>query len=100
MMRLFEKKIIIEKLRPLDENALNLVLGAITDEAPLWRAIHQLIDVAEDNANENAAVNMDPPGTLAGYVGGAAHLRMLRDELYSRRDIGRQLLEERTAKIA
>lgn len=98
MMRLFEKRIKIEKARPLEENELNLILGATADEYPLWRAIMQLIDVAEDNANENASSNMDPLGALAGYVGGAAHLRMLREELYNRREVGRQLREQDAAK--
>ena len=100
MKNLFEKRIKIEKSRPFSEAELNLVLAGITDEAPLWRVIHQLIDVAEDNANENAASNMDPLGTLAGYVGGGAHLRMLREELHSRRALGQEQLEQRAGRDA
>jgi hypothetical protein len=35
---------------------------------------------------------MDPATLMAGYVGGAAHLKMLRDELYSRREDGIKLM--------
>jgi len=84
----------VKKGLALEEAELNLTLGAIADEHPLWRAVHYLIDVAEENANENASENMDPPGILAGYVGGARHLRLLRDELYSRREIGRELMRK------
>jgi len=87
-------KIEIKKAPAFDETELNITLAAIADEHPLWRAIHHLIDVAEDNAIENASANMDPPTVLAGYVGGAGHLRMLREELHSRRAIGRELLEK------
>jgi len=86
------RKIKVEKARAFDEAELNLTLAAIADEHPLWRAIHHLIDVAEDNAIENAGANMDPPTVMAGYVGGAQHLRMLREELYSRRKIGQDLM--------
>ena len=88
------KKIEIAKARTFDEGELNLTLAGIADEHPLWRALHQLIDTAEENAIENASANMDPPGVLAGYVGGAAHLRMLREELHSRREIGRDLIKK------
>lgn len=87
-------KIKIEKTRAFEEAELNLTLAAIADEHPLWRAIHHLIDVAEDNAHELAAANLDPPTALAGYVGGAAHLRMLREELYSRRKLGQDLMRK------
>ena len=88
------EKIEITKPRTFSEVELNLALAAIADEHPLWRAVHQLIDTAEDNAIEQAGANMDPPTVLAGYVGGAGHLRMLREELYSRREIGRELLKK------
>ena len=94
MIPWLRKTIEVKKARAFDETELNLTLGAIADEHPLWRAIHHLIDVAEDNAIENAGANMDPPGVLAGYVGGAAHLRMLREELYSRRKIGQDLMQK------
>jgi hypothetical protein len=73
--------------RPLTEEQINAAL-AVDQNEPLWRAVLQLIMTAEDNAHNNAAVNMDPPTVLAGYVGGAEHLRMLRDELVDRREAG------------
>jgi len=90
-MSWFPRKIRVEKGKPLDENELNTALAVPLDDR-LWSALHQLIDTAEENAHENAWANMDPPGILAGYVGGAAHLKMLRDELYSRREDGIKLI--------
>jgi hypothetical protein len=81
----------IEKGKELTENELNAAL-AVAKEDRLWRALHQLIDTAEENAHENAWANMDPAGILAGYVGGAAHLKMLREELVSRREDGIKLI--------
>jgi hypothetical protein len=80
-----------KKGKELKENELNAALAVPTDDR-LWRALHQLIDTAEENAHENAWASMDPPVLLAGYVGGAAHLKMLREELLSRREDGLKLL--------
>ena len=81
----------VEKGKELSENELNAAL-AVPKENTLWRALHQLIDTAEENAHEQAWANMDPPVILAGYVGGAAHLKMLREELLSRREDGIKLV--------
>jgi hypothetical protein len=81
----------VEKGKLLDENELNTAL-AVTKDDRLWIALHQLIDTAEENAHENAWANMDPPAILAGYVGGAAHLKMLREELLGRREDGIKLI--------
>lgn len=91
-----KKTIEVKKQRELSERELNAAcaLGE-TSQLPLWKAIHQLIDTAEENANELAAANMDPPGLLAGYVGGAAQLRLLRADLYARRDLGKAQRDER-----
>jgi hypothetical protein len=80
-----------KRAKELKENELNAALAVPTDDR-LWRALHQLIDTAEENAHENAWANMDPGLILAGYVGGAAHLKMLREELLSRREDGLKLL--------
>jgi hypothetical protein len=81
----------VEKGKELTEAELNTALAVPMDDR-LWRALHQLIDTAEANAHENAWASMDPPGILAGYVGGAAHLKMFRDELLSRREEGIKLI--------
>jgi hypothetical protein len=81
----------VEKGKELTENELNAALAVPKDDR-LWRALHQLIDTAEANAHENAWASMDPPVLLAGYVGGAAHLKMLREELLSRREDGIKLM--------
>ena len=81
----------VEKGKELTEAELNVALAVGTDDR-LWRAVHQLIDTAEANAHENAWASMDPPTILAGYVGGGAHLKMLRDELLSRREDGIKLI--------
>jgi len=86
-----QRKVKIEHARVFSEGELDAAL-AVTHDNPVWRAVHQLIDVAESNANENAAANTNNPGDCAGYVGGAAHLRMLREELYTRRTLGIQEL--------
>jgi len=86
---------IIQQEEPLSEMGLNVAL-AVDAKDQVWRAVMQLIHTAEANANENAAASMDPPGILAGYVGGASHLRLLRDELISRREAGIHELGERT----
>lgn len=90
------KTIVVRKHREFNERELNLAcaLGE-TSQAILWKAVHQLIDTAEENANELAAANMDPPGLLAGYVGGAAQLRLLRADLYARLDLGKAQREEK-----
>ena len=85
------RRIRVEKGRLLKENELNVAL-AVSAEDRLWLALHQLIDTAEANAHENAWASMDPPTLMAGYVGGAAHLKMLRDELLSRREEGLELI--------
>jgi hypothetical protein len=90
-MDLFNRRIRVEKGKELAENELNAALAVPKDDR-LWRALHQLIDTAEENAHENASASIDVSGTLAGYVGGAAHLKMLRDELYSRREDGIKLM--------
>ena len=73
---------------PLDERELNAACAMIDEKHPFWVAIHQLIETARDNALEDAAENMDPPGILGGYVGGASHLKILREELSRRRELG------------
>lgn len=90
-MGLLTRTIRVEKSKELTENELNAAL-AVSKEDRLWRALHQLINTAEENAYENANASIEQPGTLAGYVGGAAHLKMLREELYSRREDGIKLL--------
>jgi hypothetical protein len=67
---------------------------AVREELPLWRAVLQLINTAEENANHNAAEDIDHYGTCAGYVGGAEHLRMLKEELERRRVEGLRKLRE------
>jgi hypothetical protein len=92
----WQKIIRAEKPRVFGDDAeLNIALAGAADENPIWRAVHQLIDTAEENAVENAGANMDPPTVLAGYVGGAGHLRMLRDELHSRRQLGIEQMRAR-----
>lgn len=81
----------VEKGKELTEAELNAAFAVAMDDR-LWRALHQLIDTAEANAHENAWASMDPPMILAGYVGGAAHLKMLREELLSRREDGIKLI--------
>jgi hypothetical protein len=89
------KRIVIQKQRELSERDLNAACATVDEKHPLWLAIHQLIITARENALENADQNMAPPGILAGYVGGAAHLKMLAEELHTRRETG---LEERKQK--
>jgi hypothetical protein len=90
------KRVLVRKQKELTERELNLACAlSETSQAMLWKAIHQLIDTAEENAHENAAANMDPPGLLAGYVGGAAQLRLLREDLYRRLELGKKEREER-----
>jgi len=84
----------VQAERVLSEAQLNAAL-AVAKDHPLWLAVHQLVITAEDNANRNAQDNMDPPNVMAGYVGGASHLRMLRDELTDRREQGIKELGER-----
>src|SRR4030095_4931241 len=90
-MSLFTRAIRIEKGKELTENELNAAF-AVSKENRLWQALHQLIDTAEENAHENAWASMDPATLMAGYVGGAAHLKMLREELLSRREDGIKLI--------
>jgi hypothetical protein len=90
MKNWFQPKVIIEivKRRELSEEQLNAACAMGDGSHPLWLAVHQLIDTAEENANEDASENMDPPGLLAGYVGGSKHLRLLRADLLRRRELG------------
>jgi len=74
----------------LTEQKLNLAL-AVEEKDPAWCAVHQLISTAETNANQNAAEDIQDPTVMAGYVGGAQHLRMLREELLQRREEGLRL---------
>jgi len=90
-MGFLNRTIRIESGKELTENELNAAL-AVSTEDRLWRALHQLIDTAEANAHENAWASMDPATLMAGYVGGAAHLKMLREELLSRREDGIKLI--------
>jgi len=85
------RRIRIETGKELTEEELDTAL-AVDQSDPLWRALHQLIDVAMENAQENANANMDPATVMAGYVGGGAHLKMLRDELISRREAGIKMI--------
>lgn len=85
------QRVKVETGRELGENELDAALAVPKDDR-LWRALHQLIDTAEENAHENANANMDPATVMAGYVGGAAHLKMLREELLSRREAGIKLM--------
>jgi len=81
-------RVVVRKQPPLKEDVIDLAL-AVQEENSMWRAVHQLIDTAEENANENAAAD------LAGqreYVGGAKHLRVLREELIRRRERGIEIL--------
>ena len=87
----------VEKGKELTEADLNAAFAVAQDDR-LWRALHQLIDTAEANAHENASASMDVPGILAGYVGGAAHLKMLREELLGRREDGIKLIGGETKR--
>jgi len=93
--RLWERKIVWRTGQPMSEIELNQALATLDEESAAWRALMQLIETAETNANENAGATIDPPTVLAGYVGGASHLRMLREELVNRRDSGIQSLSPR-----
>lgn len=75
-----------------DEEQLDLALAHPALPEPSWAAILQLIDTAEANANEEAAEDIHQPTVMAGYVGGAKHLRILRQELENRRAKGLELL--------
>jgi hypothetical protein len=90
------KRIELRKHKELEERELNAAcaLGE-SSQLPLWKAIHQLIDTAEENAIIDASENMDPPMLMAGYVGGAKHLRLLREDLYRRLELGKAQREER-----
>jgi hypothetical protein len=81
----------------LSERELNAALANLEVTHPAWVALLQLIDTARENALENADQNMDPPTILAGYVGGAAHLKLLGDELHYRRELGLVQREEQPA---
>jgi hypothetical protein len=96
---LFKRKptLVIQENEPLSEAQINASLAVAPDDS-MWVAVLQLINTAEANANRNAQDGMDPPTVLAGYVGGAAHLRMLRDELIDRRQDGIRELGERRLK--
>lgn len=89
----------------LSEAQLNAAL-AVSENNPMWKAVLQLITTAEANANENAQDHVEPATAMAGYVGGAAHLRMLRDELVQRREDGikelgeRRIIENATSPIS
>lgn len=65
---------------PRDE--LTQALG-VHLEHPVLRAILQLIDTAEDNANRAAA---DDPRQRDKYIGGAEQMRLLRDDILARRE--------------
>jgi len=92
------KRIVLEHPRPLSESDLNAAL-AVAHENPVWRAVHQLIDTAIDNALENAIGAQGDNAQLNGYVGGTAHLRMLREELYNRRALGIEQLGVRVPEV-
>ncbi len=77
-------RVVVRKQPPLKEEMIDLAM-ALKEESLVWRALHQLIDTAEENANENAAMFLVEQRE---YVGGAKHLRMLREELVRRRDRG------------
>lgn len=85
------------KYRELKEREINAAFANLDPVNPAWLAIHQLIETARENALENADQNMDPPTILAGYVGGAAHLKMLAEELDNRRELGLKEREEKPA---
>ena len=76
---------------PKVSDRLDLALAEAAGKEALW-AVHKLIDNSEAIANENAADDMHDSTVMAGYVGGAQHLRALRDELNSRRENGLRLL--------
>ncbi len=59
---------------------------SVTLEHRMLRAILQILDTAEDNANRNAATD---PANREGYVGGAAQLRLVMDDLLSRQERGK-----------
>jgi hypothetical protein len=95
-MSWFQKTLVVRRHKELSERELNLACAlSETSQAILWKAVHQLIDTAEENANDNAAANMDPPALMAGYVGGAAQLRLLRDDLYARLEQGKAQREDK-----
>ena len=93
-MNLFRPKtiVVVKPALALSEAQLNTAL-AVGSDTPLWRALLQLIDTAVENANDNASAPDVSWMQMAGYVGGAAHLRMLREELVNRRENGLQLVE-------
>jgi len=57
----------------------------VSDGHPMMRAVLQLIDQAEADANANAAEDIHLPGTVAAcHIGGGKYLRELRAEIVSR----------------
>jgi len=73
----------------LAEDRLVSVL-AMSEEAPVWRALMQVIDDhADDQVLMLARVELaDKPGALAYLAGGVEVLRTLRDALKSFRERG------------
>lgn len=74
----------------LTEEELNHALANLTDGHPSWRTLMQLLGVAIDNAYANANLSITSTNELAGYVAGAEHLKMFRDELRTRRQLGQE----------
>lgn len=74
----------------LTEEELNGALANLTDAHPAWKTLMQLIAVAMDNAYSNANASITSTNELAGYVAGGEHLKMFRDELRNRRQLGQE----------
>lgn len=77
---------------------------AVAPTHPFLVALLQLIETARENAVVNAQEAAENPTKMAGYVGGIAHLMMLRDEIIRRRELVaeeirlRELAEQRAAQ--
>lgn len=84
-------RVMVRRQPVLSERQMNQALADISETHPLWLTIHQLIDTAERNAWDDAAVRMENPQLQAGFVGGARHLDLLRGELARRRQLGKKV---------
>ncbi len=83
------------EMPPLKDRELRAAL-LVGDEHPMWRAVHQCIDVLEARATSEAidADNATKPPLPAYYSGAAAHLQQLRGFILEQRELAKSNVDD------
>lgn len=91
------RRVVMLEHPEMNEEELNTACR-VSESHPFYRAVCQLLTTAARNAYINANAHIAENNKLAGYVAGAEHLFMLRDEIERRRELSLESFRRSTTR--